>query len=118
MALALLDLCQVVFCVAVEMSRLSLPTTMAPPSLANPFYANYVPMVHDFYLFGKEMMNRAGRRLGKIPIGGPENHRFCSFFGASVTVVLEGWYMMKGLELIPIGGLVVHYLWALMFMKL
>ena len=63
-------------------------------------------------------MSRAGKRLGNITIGGPEDRRFRSFFGAGVTVVLLGWQKMKDQGLIPERGLVVHYLWALMFMKL
>lgn len=69
-------------------------------------------------ILGKEIMNRAHRRLGKLTIGGPEDRRLRSFFGAGVEVILEGWYRMKDQQLIPEGALFVHYLWALMFMKI
>ena len=92
------------------------------PSRANPFYSNDNPTINDLHLLGKEIMSRAGKRLGTIYPGGTEDRRFRSFFGCGVIVCLDGWYKMKTLGIIPKRGartgMVVHYLWALMFMKL
>ena len=88
------------------------------PSRSDPKYSNDNPTINDVYILGKEIMNRADRRLGKLTIGGPEDRRLRSFFGAGVEVILEGWHRMKDQQLIPEGALFVHYLWALMFMKI
>lgn len=88
------------------------------PSKSDPRYNNDNPQINDVYLLGKEMMNRAGRRLGKLSAGGPEDRRLRSFFGVGVVVLLDGWVRMKEQDLIPVGGMFFHYLWALMFMKI
>ena len=88
------------------------------PSRSDPRFVNDSPTVFDLYDLGKEMMNRAGRNLGTLSVGGPEDRKFRSFFGSGVTVILAGWNMMQAQGLIPDGGLVIHYLWALMFMKI
>ena len=88
------------------------------PSRSDPRFVNDSPTVYDFYDLGKEMMNRAGRNLGTLSVGGPEDRKFRSFFGEGVTIILLAWNMMQAQELIPHGGLVIHYLWALMFMKI
>jgi len=88
------------------------------PSRSNSRFVNDSPTVYDFYDLGKEMMNRAGRNLSTLSVGGPEDRKFLSFFGEGVAIILLVWNMMQAQELIPHGGLVIHYLWALMFMKI
>ena len=69
-------------------------------------------------MVGKEMMNRAGQKLGKLTPWGTEDRRLKAFFGANVLVIIDAWSRMKGIRLIPEGGMLFHFLWALMFMKL
>jgi len=63
-------------------------------------------------------MNRAGKKLGKLTYGGPEDRRFRSFFGCGVKVFLTAWNLMVDAEVIPPEGCFYHYFWALLFMKL
>ena len=88
------------------------------PSRSNPRFVGDTPSVNDLYDLGKEMMNRAGHRLGKLIAGGAEDRKFRSFFGCGVEVARLAWNMLRAKSLVPPGGLVVHYLWSLMFMKL
>jgi hypothetical protein len=59
------------------------------PSRSDPKYSNDNLTIKDVYILGKEIMNRAHRRLGKLTIGGPEDRRLRSFFGAGVKVNLK-----------------------------
>lgn len=89
------------------------------PRRSDPLYNNdTVPQIRDVYMLGKDTMNRAGKRLGTLTPGGPEDRRLRSFFGAGVVVILDAWYRMAAQDLIPDGGKFYHLLWALMFMKI
>ena len=63
------------------------------------------------------MMNCSNRTLGKLHRGSPEDVRFCEKFGAGANVVLDVWGRILQFDLVPLSGLFVHLLWALMFMK-
>ena len=93
---------------------------MAPSaSKFNHLYNNLSPNAEDVHLIAKDIMSRAGKRLGVLTPGSPEDSRLRSFFGVSVAVILDAWYRMVGAQnLLPKGGKVYHMLWALMFMKL
>ena len=75
--------------------------------------------VNDAYLEGKKIMNRDGKRLGKLTSGGAEDLRFRSFFGAGVITVLDAWARMQQLGLLPTEPHLhfKHFLWALLFMN-
>ncbi|KAL7526661.1 hypothetical protein ACHAWF_007363 [Thalassiosira exigua] len=88
------------------------------PSKNNPLYNNDNPTINDVYKLGKEMMGRAGRPLGILSPGGPEDLRLRSFFGCGVLIILDAWFRMKTEGLIPEGGMFFHYLWTLMFLKI
>ena len=46
------------------------------PNRSDPWFVNGSPTVYDLYDLGKEMMNRAGRNLGTLSVGGPEHRKF------------------------------------------
>ena len=80
---------------------------------------DFRPTVNDAYLEGKKIMNRDGKRLGKLTSGGAEDLRFRSFFGAGVITVLDAWARMQQLGLLPTEPHLhfKHFLWALLFMN-
>ena len=79
---------------------------------------DFHPTVNDAYNEGKRIMQRGGKSLGVLTPGGPEDTRFRSFFGAGVNTVLDAWFRMQDLGLLPVEAnlFFVHYMWALMFM--
>lgn len=82
----------------------------------SPIYCNPAT-VEDIYNMGKTMMNRSNRTLGKLHRGSPEDVRFHEKFGAGANVVFDAWGRLLQYDLVPRGGLFIHLLWALMFMK-
>ena len=72
----------------------------------------------DVYLAGQKYMRRENRALGVLTVGGPEDRRFCSHFGAGANVVLAAWVLLIENDLLPLDSIFDHLLWALLFMKL
>ena len=72
------------------------------------------PQVEDFYRIGKEIQNRSGSTIGA---DATEDRRFREYFGVSVIVALLAWDLMLQHGLMPEGGMIIHFLWALHFMK-
>ena len=56
--------------------------------------------------------------MGHLAPGGPEDVRFCSFFGMGVGVVIASWHLMAEHDLLPPDQLFLRYLWTLIFMCL
>ncbi len=88
------------------------------PSKKNYLYNNNYPHENEVFLLGKEMMGRAGKRLGQITKGGTEDVRFRQFFGISATTVLCAWSKLQHEGLVTDGIYFYHFLWTLMFMKI
>lgn len=76
------------------------------------------PSVEDAYIEGKELMRRGGKPLGVLTPGGPEDIKFRAFFGGGVSTIIDSWKRMAEHDLLPPDLLFVHYLWALIFMRL
>lgn len=72
------------------------------------------PNVADFYRLGKEMQNRSGSSIGAEAV---ENRRFREFFGCGAVVALLAWNLLVQHDLLPEGGMIMHLLWSLHFMK-
>ena len=72
------------------------------------------PEVDDFYRLGKELQNRSGSSIGAFL---PEDRRFREFFGIGANVALVLWNTLLEYGVIPEGGLIIHMLWALHWMK-
>jgi hypothetical protein len=83
----------------------------------DPLYNTVNPTLNDVFRLGKELMNRSARPLGGTVKGGTEDRRFCSFFGISAHSVHDTWSRLEIEGLIPPGGIFLHLLWALLFMK-
>jgi len=58
------------------------------------------------------------KKLGKLTPQAPEDRRFRSCFGIPAEVFIVVWDRMRALKLIPVGGVLNHYFWALIFMNL
>lgn len=78
------------------------------------------PSVEYAYDEGNKMMGRAGKQLGTLARGGPQDIRFRSFFGAGAVVVVDAYCRLidNGLFPVEVGLRFVHFLWALAFMCL
>ena len=72
------------------------------------------PEVADFYRLGKEMQNRSGSAIGAE---GTEDRRFREYFGVGAAVALITWNLILQYSLLPEGGMIMHFLWGLHFMK-
>ena len=70
--------------------------------------------VEDFYRVGKEMQNRSGTNIGAI---NNEDRRFRESFGCGAHVALALWLLLIEYTCLPEGGMILHMLWALHFMK-
>jgi len=68
----------------------------------------------DFLDLGREIQNRASRRLGAIST---ERRLFREFFGTTTSVVENLWALLARDSLVPRGGRPKHLLWALHFLK-
>jgi hypothetical protein len=67
-----------------------------------------------FHHAAQEIMNRAGRRVGRAVV---EDRRFRSFFGARFEIVRMVWGMLGGGGLHPEKSKPKHLLWTLYFLK-
>jgi hypothetical protein len=63
-------------------------------------------------------MGRAAHQLGILRPGSPEDRRFRGYFGVSAELALEAWDLMEEIGCLPPSSQLVHYLWALAFMRL
>lgn len=68
----------------------------------------------DVLLTGRDMMHRSEKKMGTID---GEFRRFKEMFGVVPQVALQGWMMLATAGLIPAHGALVHWLWALCFLK-
>ena len=73
--------------------------------------------INDAYAHGQKVMGWANRRLGKLLSGSPEDLRFRAFFGVSAQVAVTAWSMMEDHSVLPSNPKLVHFLWALAFMR-
>ena len=73
--------------------------------------------VEQAYVTGQKVMGRASRRLGELLSGSPEDLRFRAFFGVSAQVAVTAWSMMDDHSVLPSNPKLVHFLWALAFMR-
>ena len=46
-----------------------------------------------------------------------EDENFRAFFGCRPDVAMIAWDMLASLDMLPDGGTIEHFLWALMFLK-
>jgi hypothetical protein len=60
------------------------------------------------------MMNRSSKEMGAIET---EDRRFRELFGVGPLVALAAFAMINELGLLPDGGTLQHFLWALCFLK-
>ena len=72
------------------------------------------PTTGDFYLIAKEVQNRSGKSPGSFTT---EDRQFRDFFGIPAEVALAAWNLMVETGLLPAEGQILHFLWALHFMK-
>ena len=72
------------------------------------------PTLHDILSAGRDMMNRSKAKMGSYA---EEDRRFREMFGVGPLVALTAWSMLTTLGLLPDGGTLIRYLWALCFMK-
>ena len=72
------------------------------------------PSVDDLYRLGKELQNRSGSSIGAFTC---EDRRFRSFFGCGASVALVCWNTLSQYGAIPEGGMIIHMLWAMYWMK-
>ncbi len=72
------------------------------------------PALADFYIIGKEVQNRSGQNINSTMT---EDRRFRDFFGAGAMVALAAWNLLTVNDFLPEGGTILHFLWALYFMK-
>lgn len=68
----------------------------------------------DFYRLGKELQNRTGSSVGAFTT---EDRRFREHFGCGAAVALIIWNLMTQYNVLPPEAMIIHFLWALHFMK-
>jgi hypothetical protein len=73
------------------------------------------PSLADFYVIGRDIQNRSNHRVGSDL---SEDQRFREYFGCSAENALIVWNLLIQYELLPDGGQIAHFLWALFFMKI
>ena len=60
------------------------------------------------------MMNRSSKKMGAIET---EDRRFRELLGVGPLVALHAWHLINDHNLLPKGGMFLHFLWALCFLK-
>jgi hypothetical protein len=73
------------------------------------------PTAVDFYMIGRDIQNRSGHRVGAEL---SEDQHYREFIGCAAEVALITWNKMVHYCLVPDGGEIVHFIWALFLMKL
>lgn len=84
------------------------------PGPSNKRSRETAPSEGDFLTIGREIQNRSGHRVGSDL---SEDGRFRSFFGCGAEVTVICWTMLVTYSLLPDDAQIVHFLWALYFMK-
>lgn len=107
-------------CCSGKKQQEKVPLEKAQPPLSPSKMAannNNYPTEEDAYKEGNELMRRGTKSTGILDQGAPEDTRFRSMFGTSALVCITAWRMMAQHNLLPPEHQFVHYLWALLFMK-
>ena len=107
-------------CIGKNQAKEKTPLKQYQPPLSKQKMAtanNNYPTVEDAYIKGKKLMRRGTKSLGTLNPGAPEDTRFRSMVGTSALVCVTAWSMMVQHDLLPPEHQFVHYLLALLFMK-
>jgi hypothetical protein len=81
------------------------------------FFCNRQVTVEEAYETGQKVMGQASQKLGKLLSGSPKELRFQAFIGVSAQVAVTAWSMMDDHSVLPSNPKLVHFLWALAFMR-
>jgi hypothetical protein len=73
------------------------------------------PTVHEIYILGKDIQNCFPD--DSLYVEAAEDRRFREYFGYGAATTLLAWNMLISLELFPESAMLLHLLWALLFMK-
>jgi hypothetical protein len=68
------------------------------------------PTPEDFIIFGKDIQNKRGRRIGSAV---EEEQAFHAFFGTTAPVAKALWTLLTEHTLVPEEGMIKHLLWTL-----
>ncbi len=71
----------------------------------------------EAYTTGQKGMGRANRRLGKLLPGLPEDLHFRGLFDVLAEVSVTAWDTMDNHSVLPPTPKLLHFLWALAFMR-